>query len=259
MLNQLKRHHRLEITLYLVCSSLFCFALSLCRWEYTGTKQFLFLNWNLFLAFVPWACTSLLTLRPVWQQNALISWGIVGVWLLFFPNAPYILTDLFHLKHRNNAPIWFDLVLIVSFAWVGLLYGISSLFDIERILRNHVRTAFIPIIIIKLLFISGFGIYLGRYLRWNSWDILHNPQGLLNDIALRFFNPAEHPRAWGVTLAMGLLLNLIYWSVKFLFHHRHHSTLAEHVEKRFAAAPTTSHPATSRPAVLLENESFVEN
>ena len=134
--------------------------------------------------------------------------------MLFFPNAPYILTDLFHLKSRTSSPIWFDLVLILSFAWTGLLFGFISLSHIERMIGNFCKPLLKNSIVMGLLFLSSFGIYLGRFLRWNSWHIVNKPTGLFNDIADRILAPTAHPRTWGVTIFFGILLNMIYFSIK---------------------------------------------
>jgi len=142
---------------------------------------------------------------------------LIASWLLFFPNAPYILTDLFHLQYRSTSrTIWFDLIEILSFAWAGLLFGLLSLMDIEYLLLLKFKTKITSFIIITFLFMSGFGIYLGRFLRWNSWDIISNPIGLFNDIAERFMHPIHHPRTWGMTILMGILLNFIYHSIKMM-------------------------------------------
>ncbi len=137
-------------------------------------------------------------------------------WLLFFPNSPYILTDLFHLHERDGMPKWFDLILILSFAWAGLLFGFMSLFQIEKILLEKLNQVKTNTILVTLLFISSFGVYLGRFLRWNTWDIISNPIDLLADIADRFIHPLSHGRTWGITLLMGTLLSFIYFSVSVL-------------------------------------------
>ena len=113
-------------------------------------------------------------------------------------------------------PVWFDLVLILSFAWTGLLFGFLSLWDIERLLSRYLSRFWISVISIGLLFLGSFGIYLGRYLRWNSWDIIKEPFGLLYDIGDRLINPFSHPRTWGMTLFMGFFLNLVYWSFRLI-------------------------------------------
>jgi len=231
MILELKKAKRFNETILLFTFSTLCLVLSIIRVFASATPTFLFLNWNLFLAFIPWALSSLLIIYPKLQEKKLAVITLLGTWLLFFPNAPYILTDLFHLKYVVSMPMWFDLLLILSFAWVGLLFGFMSLWDIEKILKRYLiksrlkgllRYRFsVPIFSSVLLFIGSFGIYLGRYLRWNSWDIIAEPFALIYDIGDRFINPFEHPRTWGVTLLMGLFLNLVYWSLRLIKYRKH--------------------------------------
>lgn len=216
MFKQLKKYGRLNETLFLGSTSILCFTLSIFRFIYTDTKIFLFLNWNLFLAFLPWMFSTILIIYPNLQKSKIIITGLVLSWLLFFPNAPYILTDLFHLRLKTSMPIWFDLVLILSFAWVGLLFGFMSLWDIEKILGRRISMRLMPIVTVILLFLGSFGIYIGRYLRWNSWDIIRDPFQLFYDIGDRLLNPFSHPRTWGMTLFMFIFLSLIYWSLRFI-------------------------------------------
>ena len=216
MIKALKETKRLNETIFMGVISLFCFGFSLFRFIYTDTKVFLFLNWNLFLAFIPWALTSLVIIKSKLQKSRLTLFILLGSWLLFFPNAPYILTDLFHLRLESSMPIWFDLILILSFAWTGLLFGFLSLWDIEKILENFINRTLVKIITVGLLFLGSFGIYVGRFLIWNSWDILTEPFKLIYDIGDRFINPFNHPRTWGMTIFMGLFLNMIYLSFKLI-------------------------------------------
>ncbi len=141
---------------------------------------------------------------------------IIIVWILFFPNSPYILTDLFHLKARNTIPIWYDLIVILSYAWTGLICGFLSLNDIEKLLSGYTKERIINSIVVLFLFMSSFGVYLGRFLRWNSWDVLNNPFGLFNDIVLRFIYPLEYTKTWGVTILMGIMLNFMYFTFKLI-------------------------------------------
>jgi len=216
MLSSLKTYNRYQETLYLGFSSLLCFIFSLFRLFYSDSTLFLFLNWNLFLAFIPWLLTSLVIIRPGLRQSRLILFSIIGLWLLFFPNAPYILTDLFHLRLNSTMPVWFDLVLILSFAWTGLLFGLFSLMDIENMLGSTLSRPWKVAVSALLLFIGSFGIYLGRYLRWNSWDIIREPLQLVYEIGDRLINPLHHLGAWGMTLFMGVFLNMVYWSFRVI-------------------------------------------
>ncbi len=214
MIEYLRKHHRLSEAILLLAMSVFCFLLSLARFFQSDTKFFLFLNWNLFLALIPWLISTFFVQNPRFQSSKFLIGSLVVVWLLLFPNAPYILTDLFHLKQRGSIPLWFDLILILSFAWTGLMYGIFSLLDIEVFVSRWMEKSKVTVFLIALLFLCSFGIYLGRYLRWNSWDILQNFDELIFDISDRIFNPLIHPRTWGFTLLMGTFLNFTFWSVK---------------------------------------------
>ncbi len=216
MYKQLIKTNQFQISLFMGILSVFCFALSLLRVELSGTRHFLFLNWNLFLAFIPWVFTLILTMSPDLRKKRFVVFGMLGFWLLFFPNASYILTDLFHLSHHSSMPIWFDLVLILSFAWTGLLYGFLSLWNLEELMKQFMSSKAVPMISVLLLFVSSFGIYIGRYLRWNSWDILHQPGKLMADVGDRIVNPMDHPRTWGVTIFMGLFLTMLYVTFSLL-------------------------------------------
>ncbi|HZL11251.1 MAG TPA: DUF1361 domain-containing protein [Prolixibacteraceae bacterium] len=216
MIKLLKERNRLNETLFMGTLTLVCFTFSIFRFVYTDTMIFMFLNWNLFLAFIPWALTSITVLKPNIQKNKRTILSLMAFWLLFFPNAPYILTDLFHLRTESSMPIWFDLILILSFAWTGLLFGFLSLWDIERIMAHKIKQPWNVFISIGLLFLGSFGVYMGRYLRWNSWDVIQEPFRLFYDIGDRLINPFEHPRTWGMTLFLGVFLNMIYWSFRFI-------------------------------------------
>ncbi len=216
MLSKLRETGRLTETLFLFVLSCLCFTLSLIRVYYSDTLTFLFLNWNLFLAFIPWLLTSLVFLFPKLARLKFAMVILMTIWLLFFPNAPYIFTDLFHLRLNSSMPIWFDLVLILCFAWTGLLFGFLSLWDIENTLRKWLKGGYVRIISVCLLFMGSFGIYVGRYLRWNSWNLLQEPLAVLYDIGDRLINPFDHPRTWGVTLLLGIFLNIVYFSFRLI-------------------------------------------
>ena len=181
----------------------------------TGKGIFLFLIWNLFLAMIPFALSTLLgTARGPLRARMLVPVG--AAWLLFFPNAPYILTDLFHLDARPGVPLWYDLALILSCAWNGLMLAYASLDDMQRLVQLRLGVwagwAFATL----ALLLSSFGIYLGRYLRFNSWDILANPLTLFYDILNRLVHPFSFPGTWGVTLVFGVFLLVGYSTVRLL-------------------------------------------
>lgn len=205
---------RFKMNILLVLMTLFCFSLSVFRYYISETKVFFFLNWNLFLAWIPLFLSSLILMLNMKSKISVAM--IIIVWILFFPNSPYILTDLFHLKARNTIPVWYDLIVILSYAWTGLICGFLSLNDIEKLLSGYTKERIINGIVILFLFVSSFGVYLGRFLRWNSWDVLNNPFGLFNDIVLRFIYPMEYTKTWGVTILMGIMLNFMYFTFKLI-------------------------------------------
>ncbi|MBN2614707.1 MAG: DUF1361 domain-containing protein [Bacteroidales bacterium] len=216
MLEILREKNRMYETVFMGVLTLLSLALSLFSFHYTGSYAFLFLNWNLFLAFVPWALTSVAIIRPGIQKSKIMIVLLLASWLLFFPNAPYILTDLFHLRGQSVMPVWFNLVLILSYAWTGLLFGFLSLWDMEQIFGKKMNPVAVKLMVSALLFLGSFGVYVGRFLRWNSWDVITEPFKLFYDISDRVANPFHHPRTWGMTLFLGLFLNMIYWSFRMV-------------------------------------------
>jgi len=215
MLGRLIKYKRFNETLVLGIISMLCFSIFAFRVLYTHTFYYLFLNWNLFLAFLPWLFSSLMIINPDVKRKKPILFLLLFSWLIFFPNAPYLLTDLFHLDEWNNIPVWYDLVLILSYAWTGLLFGFMSLWDIETLFKNRIKPKLIPFFSSAFLFVGSFGVYIGRYLRWNSWDIIWKPLEIMGDISERIINPLEH-KTWAVTFLLGLFLNIMYWSFRLI-------------------------------------------
>ena len=212
-MKSLKDSGRMRLTLFLIAVSLFCIALSVCRVFLAGTYEYLFLNWNLFLAFLPWFLTSVVVLRKVRSRIAILL--VMGIWLLFFPNCLYMLTDLIHLRQTADAPVWLDLIIVLSFAWAGLCYGFVSLMDIESFLKErfHAAPKIVTGLSVCMIYLAAFGIYIGRFLRWNSWDLLGNPTELIRGIFDRF-TAGNDWRIIGFTLLMGTLLNFMYFPLR---------------------------------------------
>ena len=181
---------------------------------HTQSIKFIFLVWNLFLACIPLVLSKYLIYSKT--KRFLVVWWCVATWVVFFPNAPYILTDLRHITISSDSTFWFDLLLILSFSWVGLFAGLMSLRDIEQLLLSKYKSLYVNVLIAFMLFLSAFGVYLGRFLRWNSWDIVSAPQGLLQDIVSRVLHPGQHMNTWMITLLLGVFLNMVYQSFKTL-------------------------------------------
>lgn len=139
-----------------------------------------------------------------------------GCWLLFLPNAPYLITDLVHLEPRPSVPYYFDLVLLFSAAWNGLLLGLLSFQQIERQLNLHFARWKVNSIVFVLFLLCGFGIYLGRFDRYNSWHIITQPFDLAADIIRYMLQPLQHLHTWAVTVLFGAALWLMYQTMRQL-------------------------------------------
>lgn len=200
--------------LLLAGGSLLSFLLLAYRITVTGDGTFLFLVWNWFLALIPYLLSSALIISKRLQRWHLIV-PLLITWFLFLPNAPYILTDLFHLKQRSM-PLWFDLVMILSFAWSGLLFGLLSLQQIQRYITQRSHRFWGICFSCLALFASAFGIYLGRYLRWNSWDVLRSPSAIIADSIELLLDPAHNSSGVGMTLAYGSFFIFIYFSLQMM-------------------------------------------
>jgi uncharacterized membrane protein len=135
----------------------------------------------------------------------------LAFWLLFFPNAPYILTDILHLQPQVGVPLWYDLILLVTFAWTGAFLGLVSLYLMQSLVRRATGTRGSWVFTLAVLGLTGFGVYLGRFPRWNSWDLLTDPLSLLLDVATRLRHPLAHSRAFVFSALFSLCLAAMYF------------------------------------------------
>jgi uncharacterized membrane protein len=195
----LKRNHRLELTALLFYSSVFSASLL----------------WNLFLAGIPYL-VSLKMYCNRRTQSRRSFWLQLMLWLLFLPNAPYIVTDFLHLRQVWPVPLWYDLLILMSFAWNGLMLGFFSLMNIQECIAGRYGIRISWAFTIMATVMCSFGIFLGRYRRWNSWDIITDPLRLFSDIAEKLFNPTEFPQAYGITFSFSLFLLFGYLILKQL-------------------------------------------
>ncbi len=200
---------------------LWCVLLLVIRIARSESFEFVSLCWNLVLAAVPLAASrSLLHAdrRGVSTTGQVLCFAL---WLLFLPNAPYILTDLVHLVPQERIPLWYDLAVLLSFAGTGLMFGYLSLVDVHGLVERRFGHKTGWVIAVGSLMLSGFGIYLGRFLRWNSWEVVTRPEGLLADLADQLMNPGTPIRTLAVTLIFGLTLTLGYVALRIVPHGRH--------------------------------------
>jgi uncharacterized membrane protein len=191
---------------WLVPMQLFIAGLLLARVLRTRTLVFTFIPWNIFLAVIP----LYLSHRINKTTDKKMPWIYMAAWLLFFPNAMYIITDIFHLRERPDVPQWYDLLILFSAALSGVIMGFLSLQNVEQYLRRNISYKFVPWAILSFLVLCGYGIYLGRYLRWNSWDIITQPISLLLDIKQDVLHPLRNNQCWLLSSLFGVWLYVLY-------------------------------------------------
>jgi len=207
---------RLVLTvLALGAASVLCIALGELRIHRTGDPFYRFLAWNLFLAWVPFIL-AILAFRRAQRRLDVGVGALIVLWLLFFPNAPYMLTDFIHLGQSESAPVWYDALMLSSFAWTALLLGFASLYLVQVVARRIVGLAWSWAGVAAALALASFGVYLGRFVRFNSWDALIRPARVLDVISNQVENPFQHPRMIAVLLALTAFL-LVGYAVLYAF------------------------------------------
>jgi uncharacterized membrane protein len=201
-----------KILLALVFFSFASIVLNSIRIEMVGYDWYSFLTWNLFLAWVPFGFSCVLWKLPENKKYVWIFQGIIlMLWLLFFPNAPYIITDLMYLNGAYGDPntaalIWYDSILFLSYVMNGLLVGLVSLSQVHDWLDERLSKTISRILIGAVMILSSFGIYLGRFERWNSWDIFYHPILLIKNSVQQLLHPIENPKTYVITILFSLFL-----------------------------------------------------
>lgn len=180
-------------------------------------KPLLFLLWNVFLAMIPLAISTVL-LKAQSENHPMYVQLLLGLaWLVFFPNAPYMLTDYIHLTYGDQTYFWLDLITLSYFAFIALVTAVISLKDIEHWMMVRYNKAFARLLIFGLCILSGIGIYLGRDLRFNSWDVLIKPKELIHVSLMRMSDPMSDIYTWVAATIISLLLYGVYlvWPAKW--------------------------------------------
>ncbi len=179
----LKLYHqdkKVNQTLFLYM--IYCLTLLLVRAKITQSVYLFFLIWNLFLAFVPYIISSYFQSLDTKNNPKFKLYTLLTIWLLFIPNSFYIITDLVHLDNSDGFIFWLDLIIISSYALIGFGLGLLSLTHFETTLKTIISKKYASIALFFISFLCGFGIYVGRILRYNSWDIISNPFDLIVDL-----------------------------------------------------------------------------
>lgn len=201
--------YRLLLFLLLAGATVMCVAIWRVRFEYSGKRHYAFLIWNLYLAWIPFLIAYLTYTITLKRRQVYILIPIAAFfWLLFFPNAPYMLTDFQHLAGKwHDLPVWYDVMMLVWFSFTGLMLGITSLFLMQEMMSREfgrwVGWGFVAVVAL----LGSTGVYIGRFLRWNSWDIFENPTGMALFALQRAQDPSMRSLAFvGMFTALFLFL-----------------------------------------------------
>jgi uncharacterized membrane protein len=179
----------------------------------TGSTDLWYLNWNLILAWLPlvfvWGLLIYL------QKNRWATWqgvSLTFLWFIFLPNSFYLVTDFVHLQPAVGVSLLFDIVLFMSYALTGLLLGYLSVYLIQERMMKTFPKKYINIFLSLAFLLSGYAIYLGRYLGWNSWDIASNPFGIALDTIDRLIYPQQYGSTFTTTILLAVFLGVTYMS-----------------------------------------------
>lgn len=206
-----------KLNRFLLIFSIFCMVLLSFRMLLTESLFYGFLVWNLFLAMVPYGISSWLTHTHWIRKHSFPLLLFLGIWLLFLPNAPYVITDLKHLRYAKSSLSWFDPFMLFAFALNSLLYGVISIQHIFQIAKEIWNRRMAKLLIFFVVFLCGFGIYLGRYLRWNSWEFFTHPFQLIQDCIWSLIHPSYRIRTWGITVGFGSFLWFLFLSTQKIY------------------------------------------
>lgn len=207
-------------------ASTVCVTVVIARILWTGNIRYSFLAWNLFLAWLPLVFALLARehfrggQRPGWR-----FFSLGAAWLLFFPNAPYIFTDLTHLTSRYFPNFWVDLAVILSCALTGLVLGFVSLYLMHSVVTRMLGRVVGWLFVATAAGLCSFGIYLGRFLRFNSWDVIAKPAKLYEGISSVATGQAGHPHHFAFLAIFATFLFIAYVMLYALTHLPTHDQL----------------------------------
>jgi uncharacterized membrane protein len=207
--------YKLSLGVLLLTATLISVILVKIHTRINGEDNYSFLVFNLGLAWIPFAAA----LAAYGAMRNRITFFLFMpictlVWLIFFPNAPYLLTDFQHLAYTNvNTPVWFDVLIMIWFAWTGLLLGISSLYLMQEVVTRTFNPLMGWVFAIIVTILSSVGVYLGRFLRWNSWDILQDPLLIAKDMYGIVRHPITNLPTYVFTILFTLLFLFIYVTI----------------------------------------------
>jgi uncharacterized membrane protein len=209
-----EQKYRLALFGLLAMSSVISVGLFVARAASSDSSRYAFLIWNLFLAWIPFGFAWIAyTSTHLPKAVMVVLVGVCAVlWLIFFPNAPYILTDFQHLTKLNGeAPVWYDVIMLLWFSWNGLFLGVISLYFMQKVVARWLGSIFSWGFVVGVTGLSSLGVYVGRFMRWNSWDVMFDPFSMPGEFLHTVSRTQER------TLAFSFLFGLFFLFVYVTF------------------------------------------
>lgn len=182
-----------------------------------GTTDYYYFIWNLFLAWIPLGLA--LWLERILRVSLWSGWSallVTAAWLLFLPNSFYVVSGFVHLLEIPRADLFFDVVMFASFGLNGLALGYLSLFLVHSELRKRLSARTTGLLVAGILLVSSLAVYVGREMRWNSWDVVISPVGLLFDVTDRLLHAPSRPEIIFITLGYFVMLSSTYAVILFM-------------------------------------------
>ncbi|USB32190.1 DUF1361 domain-containing protein [Paenibacillus sp. YPG26] len=228
-LNEVNITNKLGMLLLLFAASVLCLMLGSYLRTHTGRDIYTFLYWNMFLAWIPAGLALLLDWIYVYIQRKsvtrIILFVVIGTqWLLFYPNSAYLITDQLHpfakfqmengVRSWHGIEFWYHILLFFSVAVIGVLLGIYSLFSVQELVRRSLGRTKSWIFAVVTLALTSFGIYLGRFIRWNSWDAINSPWQVMEQVVSMFADAEELGRMIPFT---GMIMTILLFSYLIVY------------------------------------------
>lgn len=191
-----------------------CIGLLVIRVIFSGVTRYSYVAENLGLAWLALVFAWVLVKRLEFSRWS--SWPNIALsilWLFFLPNTWYVLTDLIHIPTTGEVSVFYDITMLITLVFIGFLLGFCSLFLIHLELLKRLTKANAHAVVGCILALSSFAIYLGRDLRWSTWDLVADPSGIILNVSDRIINPLAYPLAFNMTLLFLLLLSSLYMAL----------------------------------------------
>jgi uncharacterized membrane protein len=188
----------------------FCILMVVFRILKSDEPKYTFLLWNLFLASIPLLFSRMSTNKRIVEKSRILVYPILFLWLIFLPNSPYLITDFVHLEESNGIPLWFDILLLTYFSLTGLIIATLSVSETEKTIATMHSAIAGRWFAFSSLILSSLGVYIGRILRYNSWDVFICPIRIILEVSKRLLNPNDNQSLYGMIIGLSVLSIVFY-------------------------------------------------